>query len=58
VILSKIGFNFTCQSEEEAGNAGEQPASNKVDAITIEKGWLFQLFFIFYRVAAWLKKTH
>jgi hypothetical protein len=29
---------FGCQSEGEAGNAGEQPASNKIDAITIEKG--------------------
>jgi len=26
------------QSEEEAGSAGEQPASNKVDGYTITKG--------------------
>ncbi len=51
VILLKIAFNFRYQSEEEAGSAGEQPASNKIDAITIKKGVdLFQLL-CFYRVA-------
>jgi len=30
-ILSKELFNFDSQPEEEAGNAGEQPVSNKAD---------------------------
>jgi len=37
VIELKIVFNFAYQSEEEAGSAGEQPASNKIDAITIKR---------------------
>jgi hypothetical protein len=37
VIYSFILCNIPCQPEEEAGSAGEQPASNKVDACT-EKG--------------------
>lgn len=31
--LLKISFNFNYQSEEEAGSAGEQPASNKIEFI-------------------------
>jgi hypothetical protein len=38
---------FTHQSEGEAGNAGEQPASNRIDAYTIKRqsanGCLFYL---------------
>jgi hypothetical protein len=32
VILPELSLNFVYQSEEEAGSAGEQPISNKVDA--------------------------
>ncbi|MGI8580653.1 MAG: hypothetical protein ACR2KX_00525 [Chitinophagaceae bacterium] len=35
--LFKINLNLNYQSEEEAGSAGEQPASNKIDAYTIER---------------------
>jgi hypothetical protein len=31
VIFLIFELNFACQLEEEAGSAGEQPASNKVD---------------------------
>jgi hypothetical protein len=31
VILLFLSLNFVYQSEEEAGSAEEQPASNKVD---------------------------
>jgi hypothetical protein len=34
VILSNKLFKLPHQSEEEAGSAGEQPASNKIDAYT------------------------
>jgi hypothetical protein len=45
------------QSQEEAGSAEEQPASNKID-LNDKKGVdLFQLL-LFYRVAQWLKKTY
>jgi len=37
VILLILVKNFAYQSEEGAGSAGEQPASNKIDAITIER---------------------
>jgi len=37
VIYSIIFCSIPRQLEEEAGSAGEQPASNKVDAYT-EKG--------------------
>jgi hypothetical protein len=30
-----------CQSEEEAGSAGEQPVSNKIDVYTEKEGWTF-----------------
>jgi len=43
VILLQNVFNFGYQSEEEAGSAGEQPASNKIDAYTVLKSsqqWL------------------
>jgi hypothetical protein len=30
--LLVLNLNFVCQLEEEVGSAGEQPASNKVDA--------------------------
>ena len=47
VIVLKIVFNFAYQSEEEAGSAGEQPASNKIDAITIKKELIYSAPFIF-----------
>jgi hypothetical protein len=37
VILLILIKNFAHQSEEEAGSAGEQPASNRIDAITIKR---------------------
>ncbi len=37
-------LNMAHQSEEEAGSAGEQPASNKIDAYTKKEGWIVQLF--------------
>jgi hypothetical protein len=37
-----------CQPEEESGSAEEQPASNKVDAITIGfEGLIYQPFIHF-----------
>jgi hypothetical protein len=43
---------FVCQFEEEAGNAGEQPASNRIDAYTIKRqsdiGCLFQFIGMHY----------
>jgi hypothetical protein len=36
------------QPEEEAGSAGEQPVSNKVDAITIKGSWLLHRSAPFY----------
>jgi hypothetical protein len=38
VILWILRLNFAYQSEEEAGSAEEQPASNKVDGYTIVRG--------------------
>jgi hypothetical protein len=38
VIYSFILCNIPFQSQEEAGSAGEQPASNKVDAYTEKRG--------------------
>ena len=32
VIFCITVFTLLCQSEEEAGSAGEQPVSNKIDA--------------------------
>ncbi len=37
VIYYKIVLNFGYRSEEEAGPAGEQPASNKIDATCDKK---------------------
>jgi hypothetical protein len=37
VILLILIKNFAYQSEEEVGSAGEQPASNRIDAITIKR---------------------
>ena len=51
VIYYKIVLNFGYQSEEEAGSAGEQPASNKIDAITIKKELIISAPLFFYRVA-------
>ncbi len=36
VILQKTKFKLNHQSEEETGSAEEQPASNRIDAYTIE----------------------
>jgi hypothetical protein len=47
VILLKILFNFGYQSEEEAGSAGEQLASNKIDAYTVIKSSQQWLLFFF-----------
>lgn len=30
---------YRCQSEEDAGSAGEQPVRNKIDAYTKKVGW-------------------
>jgi hypothetical protein len=38
VILLVLRLNFAYQSEEEAGSAEEQPASNKIDGYTIVRG--------------------
>jgi len=38
VILSFYRCNFTIQLEEEAGSAGEQPASNKVEGYPSKGG--------------------
>jgi len=41
VILDlKELFNFSCQSQEEAGSAGGQPASNKADTYTVRMSGL------------------
>jgi hypothetical protein len=41
------------------GSAGEQPASNKVDAYTVIKSSsAMTAFLLYYRQASWLKKTH
>jgi hypothetical protein len=37
VVFREESLIFGCQSEEESGNAGEQPASNKIDAYTINE---------------------
>jgi len=31
-----FSWKFLCQSEGEAGSAGEQPASNRIDVYTIK----------------------
>jgi len=36
VILLIFEMNFVCQLEGEAGSAGEQPGSNKVDVKTVK----------------------
>jgi hypothetical protein len=46
VIFRNWLANFDYQSEEEAGSAGEQPASNKIDGHTV-KGGQHATFFIF-----------
>jgi hypothetical protein len=51
VIYYKIVLNFGYQSEEEAGSAGEQPVSNKIDAITIKKELIISAPLFFYRLA-------
>jgi hypothetical protein len=38
VIFPKWLANFDYRSEEEAGHAGEQPASNKIDGHTVKGG--------------------
>ena len=35
IVITERTFNFTCQPQEEAGSAEEQPASNKVDTYTV-----------------------
>ncbi len=48
---------FTYQSKEEAGSAGEQPPSNKIDAYTvIRSSHKKTAFFFYYRSAHGLKK--
>ena len=47
MIFSVILCNIHRQPEEEVGSAGEQPASNKVDAYTIKEAviiWLLSSF--------------
>lgn len=34
-FCQEIALIFRCQSEEEAGAAGEQPASNRIDAYMV-----------------------
>ena len=47
MIFRGIIFKFRRQSEDEAGNAGEQPVSNKIDAYTVvRKQSLQAAFFI------------
>jgi hypothetical protein len=58
LFVTKNFFSFKYQLEEEAGSAEEQPASNKADAYTIvKKGLSNWLLFLYYRLAAWLKKN-
>jgi hypothetical protein len=43
ILISERTFNFNGQPQEEAGSAGEQPASNKADTYTVIKSsqqWL------------------
>jgi hypothetical protein len=35
IVITERTFNFTCQPQEEAGSAEEQPASNKADTYTV-----------------------
>jgi len=50
ILFTKNFFNFNHQLEEEAGSAGEQPASNKADVYTIVKGArAISSFFFYYR---------
>lgn len=47
--VEKNFFNFTYQLQEEAGSAEEQPASNKADTYTVNKGshqWLLLPFYL------------
>lgn len=53
-FTTKLTFTFTLSSQTDAGSAGEQPASNKVDAITISVGVEFINPYLLYRVAVWL----
>jgi hypothetical protein len=50
----------SCQPKEEAGSAGEQPASNRVDAYTVirEQSKKRAAFLLYYRLAFSAKKTH
>jgi hypothetical protein len=51
-----LRLNFAYQSEEEAGSAEEQPASNKIDGYTIVRGVSNGSFTFYYRYPAWLRK--
>jgi hypothetical protein len=41
MVLKNLFLSY--QPKEEAGSAGEQPASNKVDAITIKGSWFLSI---------------
>jgi hypothetical protein len=60
VILDlKELFNFNCQSQEEAGSAGGQPASNKADTYTVRMSGLPGCSFLFITGKSYgFKKTH
>ena len=43
IVITERTFNFTCQPQEEAGSAEEQPASNMAGTYTVIKSsqqWL------------------
>ena len=58
MIYSFILCNIPRQPKEEAGSAGEQPASNKVDAYTEKGVEHFDVQPSLFLVSLMAKKTH